>query len=31
VRAMWSPLIDALDPADPRRLDLEQRMPGAMP
>lgn len=31
VRAMWGPLIAALDPADPRRLDLETRMPGAMP
>lgn len=24
---MWGPLIAALDPADPRRQDLEQRMP----
>jgi cytochrome c-type biogenesis protein CcmH len=29
VRAMWGPLILALDPADPRRIDLQQRMPGA--
>jgi len=28
-RAMWTPLIVALDPADPRRLDLERRMPAA--
>ncbi|MBU2396605.1 MAG: tetratricopeptide repeat protein, partial [Alphaproteobacteria bacterium] len=28
VRAMWGPLIAALDPADPRRSDLERRMPG---
>ncbi len=28
VRAMWGPLIAALDPADPRRADLLQRMPG---
>jgi len=27
VRAMWAPLIAALDPADPRRADLQQRMP----
>lgn len=27
VRAMWGPLIAALDPADPRRLDLQRRMP----
>ncbi|MDQ1155538.1 c-type cytochrome biogenesis protein CcmI [Brevundimonas sp. SORGH_AS_0993] len=26
-RLMWTPLIGALDPADPRRLDLERRMP----
>ena len=26
-RLMWTPLIAALDPADPRRLDLERRMP----
>jgi len=26
-RAMWGPLIAALDPADPRRQDLERRMP----
>ncbi|MGZ9099334.1 MAG: c-type cytochrome biogenesis protein CcmI [Brevundimonas sp.] len=29
VRGMWGPLIAALDPADPRRADLERRMPGA--
>jgi cytochrome c-type biogenesis protein CcmH len=29
-RAMWTPLIAALDPADPRRIDLEQRMPPAL-
>lgn len=29
VRAMWGPLIAVLDPADPRRVDLERRMPGA--
>lgn len=28
VREMWGPLIAALDPADPRRADLQQRMPG---
>ncbi|GAA0649033.1 c-type cytochrome biogenesis protein CcmI [Brevundimonas lenta] len=28
VRAMWLPLIAALDPADPRRADLERRLPG---
>jgi cytochrome c-type biogenesis protein CcmH len=28
VRAMWGPLIAALDPTDPRRADLQQRMPG---
>ncbi len=28
VRAMWGPLIAAPDPADPRRADLERRMPG---
>lgn len=28
-RQMWSPLIAALDPADPRRIDLETRLPGA--
>jgi cytochrome c-type biogenesis protein CcmH len=27
VRAMWGPLIAALDPADPRRTDLQRRMP----
>ena len=27
VREMWLPLIAALDPADPRRLDLEARLP----
>lgn len=26
-RVMWGPLIAALDPADPRRQDLERRMP----
>ncbi|MGV8929153.1 MAG: c-type cytochrome biogenesis protein CcmI [Brevundimonas sp.] len=29
VRAMWGPLIAALDPSDPRRADLQRRMPGA--
>lgn len=28
-RAMWTPLIAALDPADPRRQDLERRLPRA--
>ncbi len=28
VRVLWAPLIAALDPADPRRADLERRMPG---
>lgn len=28
VRELWGPLIAALDPADPRRLDLQRRMPG---
>lgn len=28
-RDMWSPLIAVLDPADPRRLDLERRLPRA--
>jgi cytochrome c-type biogenesis protein CcmH len=28
VRAMWGPLIAVLDPADPRRADLQRRMPG---
>ncbi len=28
VRALWGPLIAALDPADPRRADLQRRMPG---
>lgn len=28
VRAMWGPLIATLDPADPRRADLQRRMPG---
>lgn len=28
-RGMWGPLIAALDPADPRRADLERRLPGA--
>lgn len=27
-RAMWGPLIAALDPADPRRADLQRRLPG---
>jgi cytochrome c-type biogenesis protein CcmH len=27
-RALWAPLIAALDPADPRRIDLERRIPG---
>ena len=33
VRQMWLPLIAALDPADPRRADLERRLPieGAAP
>jgi len=31
VREMWLPLIAALDPADPRRADLERRLPGATP
>lgn len=33
VRQMWQPLIAALDPADPRRTDLERRLPaeGAAP
>lgn len=26
-RILWTPLIAALDPADPRRLDLERRLP----
>lgn len=26
-RALWGPLIAALDPADPRRVDLERRLP----
>lgn len=26
-RTLWTPLIAALDPADPRRLDLERRLP----
>lgn len=29
VREMWLPLIAALDPADPRRADLEARLPPA--
>lgn len=29
VRAMWEPLVAALDPADPRRQDLQRRMAGA--
>ena len=28
VRAMWLPLIAALDPTDPRRADLQRRLPG---
>lgn len=28
VGALWGPLIAALDPADPRRADLQRRMPG---
>ncbi len=28
VRAMWGPLIAVLDPADPRRADLQRRLPG---
>ncbi|MDP3803169.1 c-type cytochrome biogenesis protein CcmI [Brevundimonas sp.] len=28
-RALWGPLIAVLDPADPRRIDLERRMPEA--
>lgn len=28
-RAMWTPLIAALDPTDPRRQDLERRLPRA--
>lgn len=28
-RAAWTPLIAALDPADPRRVDLERRLTGA--
>lgn len=31
VRMLWGPLIAVLDPADPRRIDLERRMPGATP
>ncbi|WP_339933372.1 c-type cytochrome biogenesis protein CcmI [uncultured Brevundimonas sp.] len=27
VRTLWEPLIAALDPADPRRIDLEARLP----
>ena len=27
-RTLWTPLIAALDPADPRRADLQRRMPG---
>jgi cytochrome c-type biogenesis protein CcmH len=26
-RTLWVPLIAALDPGDPRRIDLERRMP----
>ena len=29
VRTLWGPLIAALDPADPRRIDLEARLPPA--
>ena len=29
VRELWLPLIAALDPADPRRIDLEARLPPA--
>lgn len=29
VREMWLPLIAVLDPADPRRVDLERRLPDA--
>jgi cytochrome c-type biogenesis protein CcmH len=29
VREMWGPLAAVLDPADPRRIDLERRMPEA--
>lgn len=28
-RTLWMPLIAALDPADPRRADLERRLPGS--
>jgi cytochrome c-type biogenesis protein CcmH len=28
---MWLPLIAALDPADPRRTDLERRLPPGGP
>jgi cytochrome c-type biogenesis protein CcmH len=31
VREMWLPLIAALDPADPRRTDLERRLPPGGP
>ena len=27
-RELWTPLIAALDPGDPRRQDLERRLPG---
>lgn len=27
VRALWTPLVAGLDPADPRRIDLQRRMP----
>ena len=30
-RDLWAPLIAALDPADPRRQDLERRLPEARP
>lgn len=29
VRRLWTPLIQALDPSDPRRVDLERRLAGA--
>lgn len=31
VAALWGPLIAALDPRDPRRADLERRLPRAAP
>lgn len=30
-RTLWTPLIGALDPADPRRMDLEQRLAAGPP